>query len=257
MATTLSTGSTYGFTGTGNGVTWAGTLNVSTKVFSGTWDDGAGTGKFTGTVVTPAAGGGAGSAIGSGLYTAVLAQDNADFLALLQTVCATHTPLAGGAVTHSHCTQNSTSPAVNLAYKMWIGGLPHKTNELVVSGPTSVSPGVAKVTSINGTMAGVAVNDACRVDFLEPIIPLVAVQIKSVSYLPSGTTNNFDFRGTANDTISITGTGVVFEYTMTTATSKKIEVHPNLELFNSPAGTEAVMGDIDGSGMWTNYFFCQ
>jgi len=63
MATTLSTGSTYGFTGTGNGVTWAGTLNVSTKVFSGTWDDGVGTGKFTGTVTTPASGGGGTNAL--------------------------------------------------------------------------------------------------------------------------------------------------------------------------------------------------
>jgi hypothetical protein len=59
MATTLSTGatSTYGFTGSAGGVPWTGTLNVSTKVFSGTWNDGAGnTGTFTGTTsTTPAA----------------------------------------------------------------------------------------------------------------------------------------------------------------------------------------------------------
>ncbi|NOU01494.1 MAG: hypothetical protein HOO95_07980 [Gallionella sp.] len=53
MGTTLSTGSTYGFTGFGNGYAWTGTLNVSTKKFSGTWDDGAGTGTFTGTATTP------------------------------------------------------------------------------------------------------------------------------------------------------------------------------------------------------------
>lgn len=53
MATTLSTASTYGFTGTAGGVPWTGTLNVSTKVFSGTWNDGAGnTGTFTGNVST-------------------------------------------------------------------------------------------------------------------------------------------------------------------------------------------------------------
>jgi|CXWL01.1.fsa_nt_gi hypothetical protein len=57
MATTLSTGSTYGFTGTGSGFPWVGTLNVSTKVFSGTWN-GAGGGTFTGTASTPAGGGG-------------------------------------------------------------------------------------------------------------------------------------------------------------------------------------------------------
>jgi hypothetical protein len=55
MSTTLSTGSTYGFTGLGNGIAWTGTLNVSTKKFSGTWDDGAGTGTFTGTATTPSA----------------------------------------------------------------------------------------------------------------------------------------------------------------------------------------------------------
>lgn len=42
MATTLSTGSTYTFTGTAGGVPWTGTLNISTRVFKGTWNDGAG-----------------------------------------------------------------------------------------------------------------------------------------------------------------------------------------------------------------------
>lgn len=49
IATTLSTGSTYGFTGDAGGFPWTGTLNISTKVFSGTWNDGAGGGgTFTG-----------------------------------------------------------------------------------------------------------------------------------------------------------------------------------------------------------------
>lgn len=59
MATTLSTGSTYGYTGTAGtagtagSVAWTGSLNISTKVFSGTWDDGAGsTGTFTGTTAS-------------------------------------------------------------------------------------------------------------------------------------------------------------------------------------------------------------
>jgi len=59
MATTLSTGSTYGFTGTAGGTPWVGTLNISTKVFSGTWNNGAGSsGTWTGTTST---GGGTGS----------------------------------------------------------------------------------------------------------------------------------------------------------------------------------------------------
>jgi len=63
MATTLGTGSTFAFTGTGGGTPWVGTLNLNTRQFSGTWDDGAGSsGTFTGTVgtstpVTPGASG--------------------------------------------------------------------------------------------------------------------------------------------------------------------------------------------------------
>ncbi|NOT82295.1 MAG: hypothetical protein HOP01_06210, partial [Gallionella sp.] len=58
MATTLSSGSTYAFTGKAGGVVdWVGTLNVSTKAFSGTWNDGAGSsGTFTGTASTPTGG---------------------------------------------------------------------------------------------------------------------------------------------------------------------------------------------------------
>jgi len=60
MATTMGTGSTYAFSGTGGGTPWMGVLNVNTKQFSGTWDDGAGSkGTFTGTetaTAKPAAG---------------------------------------------------------------------------------------------------------------------------------------------------------------------------------------------------------
>jgi hypothetical protein len=59
MATTMGKGSTYSFSGTGGGTPWTGTLNVLTKQFSGTWDDGAGSkGTFTGTgtVATTSAG---------------------------------------------------------------------------------------------------------------------------------------------------------------------------------------------------------
>lgn len=57
MATALSTGSTYGFTGTGNTYPWAGTLNVSTKTFSGTWGTAPTNGMFTGTTSTSTGGG--------------------------------------------------------------------------------------------------------------------------------------------------------------------------------------------------------
>lgn len=47
MGTTLSTGSTYVFSGNADGVPWTGTLNVSTRKFSGTWGSGADKGTFT------------------------------------------------------------------------------------------------------------------------------------------------------------------------------------------------------------------
>lgn len=50
MSTTMSTGNTYGFTGLGNGIPWRGTLNVSTKAFSGTWGDASFGGTWTGKV---------------------------------------------------------------------------------------------------------------------------------------------------------------------------------------------------------------
>ncbi len=58
MATTLSTGSTYAFTGDAAGTPWVGTLNVSTKAFNGTWGDTTFGGTFTGTTSTPTGGGG-------------------------------------------------------------------------------------------------------------------------------------------------------------------------------------------------------
>jgi Fibronectin type III domain len=49
IVTTPSTPSNFAFSGTGNGIPWSGTLNVSTRVFSGTWSDGpSNNGTFTG-----------------------------------------------------------------------------------------------------------------------------------------------------------------------------------------------------------------
>ena len=56
MATAMGTGSTYAFTGTGGGTPWVGTLNLLTRQFSGTWNDGAGAkGTFTGKAAAAAA----------------------------------------------------------------------------------------------------------------------------------------------------------------------------------------------------------
>jgi hypothetical protein len=45
MATTMGTGSSYSFSGSGGGTPWTGTLNMSTRDFSGTWGGGTFTGK--------------------------------------------------------------------------------------------------------------------------------------------------------------------------------------------------------------------
>ena len=71
MATTVGTGSTYAFTGTSGGVPWTGTLNLLTKQFSGTWNDGAGaSGTFTGSAATAPAPAAAGAPTASGLTPA-------------------------------------------------------------------------------------------------------------------------------------------------------------------------------------------
>jgi hypothetical protein len=82
----------------------------------------------------------------------------------------------------------------------------------------------------------------------------VPVETKGVRYYATGV--NFSFRGTADDSITVTNTGVVSEYTMTNGQSGKIEVHPNLALFSATqSGTEAVVGTVV-NGMWSNYFIC-
>lgn len=252
-----ASGNGFNFTGTAGGTPWTGTVDPSTGIFSGTWD-GITTNTYTGTKAAAASGSGgagSGSAVGTGLYTAVSAQYSSDFLSLLNTACTTKTVVSGG-TDYSHCTQQAMAPiATNLVYRMWMGGLPHQTGGSIVGGPSSYTPGTAKVSSNQG-MAGVAVNDSCTVDIAEPFIPLVRVETSGVRYYALGI--NFNFNGTANDSISVTSGGVVSQYTMTNGQGGKIEVHPNLALFGGgQSGTEAVVGSVDNSGIWTNFFICK
>jgi hypothetical protein len=199
-------------------------------------------------------GGTAGSAIGNGLYSAVLPADNIAFLALLKTACAnnTVTPDVG---MYTGCTQQANATyASNLTANMYMGGLPHQTGGNIVTGPSSYGTSTAKVSGGQGTMAGVAPNDSCTASIAEPYIPIVPVEVKGARYYPTGV--NFNFRGTADDTITVTGTGVVVEYTMTNGQGSKIEVHPNLTLFDPKiSGTEAIVGTVVNGG-WTNFFQC-
>ena len=210
----------------------------------------------TSPAVVAVTGGGAttaGSAIGSGLYSAVRAADNVDFQKLLNTACTVKTPIFGATI-YSNCTQPAAAAyAVNLTANMYLGGLPFQTGGSVVSGPSSYAPRTAKVSFVQG-MSGVALNDSCTVGIAEPYIPIVPVETKGVRYYAAGV--NFSFRGTVDDSITVLSSGVVSEYTMTTGQGGKIEVHPNLALFGATqSGTEAVVGTVV-NGDWTNYFMC-
>jgi hypothetical protein len=56
----------------------------------------------------------------------------------------------------------------------------------------------------------------------------------------------------------VTSGGVVSQYTMTNGQGGKIEVHPNLALSGGgQSGTEAVVGSVDNSGVWANFFICK
>jgi hypothetical protein len=202
--------------------------------------------------VTSSGGGTAGSAIGSGLYTAVLPADNIAFLALLKTACTTKTDIYGGTI-YSKCNHPAMAPFTsNLTWNMYLGGLPNK-GAGITSGPSSYTPGISKVTSNQG-MTGVAVNDSCTVGIGEPMIPIMLVQTKGANYYAAGV--SFTFRGTDDDSIMVISSGVVSEYTMTNGQGGKIEVHPNLALFDpKSSGAEAVVGTVV-NGSWTNYYMC-
>lgn len=203
--------------------------------------------------VTSSGGGTAGSAIGSGLYTAVRPADNIAFLALLKTACTTKTDIYGGTI-YSKCNHPDMAPFTsNLTWNMYLGGLPWQTGGTIITGPSSIAPRAAKVASNQG-MSGVAVNDSCTVGIAEPMIPIMLVQTKGANYYAAGV--SFTFRGTDDDSISVMASGVVSEYTMTNGQGGKIEVHPNLALFDpKSSGTEAVVGTVVNGG-WTNYYMC-
>lgn len=203
--------------------------------------------------VTSSGGSSAGSAIGTGLYSAVRPADNLAFLALLKTACSTKDVLSG-ATMYSKCTQPAMAAFTsNLTWNMYLGGLPNK-GAGITSGPSSTAPGTAKV-AYNQGMTGVAVNDSCSVGIAEPMIPIISIQTKGVNYYPNGV--SFSFRGSADDSITVMDSGVVSEYTMTNGQGGKIEVHPNLALFDpKTSGTEALVGTVVNGG-WTNYFQCQ
>lgn len=182
------------------------------------------------------------------LYSAVTAKQRADFLALLTTACPAVLNFANGAKTYSKCLQNSSSTDVNITAAMFFGGLPHQPNIAPVSGPTEDT---AKVTLVN-TFTDVSINDRCTIFIAEPFIPYIETFVRGAAYAPVNA-QTFTFRGGTNDTISITSDGRVSEYTMTSTNNFKIEVHPNLALFDAAtSGTEGILSMIGGG-----YYLCR
>jgi fibronectin type 3 domain-containing protein len=201
---------------------------------------------------TTSAASSSGSAVGTGLYTAVTAQDNASFLALLNTACPTKTVIQGG-IWYQNCTQPTNAAfAVNLSWQMYVGGLPHQTGGAIVAGPTSA--GGATVNLVLGTMSGAVQGNSCTIGVAEPVIPIVLVQSNGLNFYASGANFLFGFKGTADDSITVTDTGVVSEYTMTNASGNKIEIHPNLALFGTGSGAEAALSSDTQS---SNYLLCK
>lgn len=188
---------------------------------------------------------------GGDLYSAVTAKAKADFLAQLPIACAAVQTLPDGAKNYSKCLENNTTPAINISALMWFGGLPFQTGSSSVSGPTD---GTAKVTYGSG-FNDVAIGDSCAIGIVEPFIPALVTELKGVTY--AGVVGKpFNFNGTVNDAISLNSNGRVVEYTMTNANGYKLEMHPNLTLFDpNTSGSEGILGSISGTS-FTAYFGC-
>ncbi len=198
---------------------------------------------FTAVTIPPVSGG--------DLYSAVTSKAKADFLAQLPVACAAVQTFPDGAKNYSKCLENNTTPATNISALMWFGGLPFQTGSSSVSGPTD---GTAKVTYGSG-FNDVAIGDSCAIGIVEPFIPALVTELKGTTY--AGVVGKpFNFNGTDNDAISVNSNGRVVEYTMTNANSYKLEMHPNLALFDpKTSGTEGILGTIAGSS-FTAYFGC-
>jgi hypothetical protein len=179
MATTLSTGSTYGFSGTAGSVPWTGTLNISTKIFSGTWNDGAGgTGTFTGkvaspspvvpTVATPAFTGFSPASGAAGAAVAITGTDLTAVTQVLFTGPSPSTAFVAGVISAKTATSITTAVPSTLAagsYTVSVvypGGEAAATGAFTVSsgGTSSPAPATPVGTQTGGSRQGVAVSMA-------------------------------------------------------------------------------------------------
>jgi hypothetical protein len=147
MATSMGTGSTYAFSGTGAGAAWSGTLNLNTRVFSGTWDGGTFTGKAAAAATPAASTSGGGTLIVSGV-TPSTGNGNFPLTHVLETA-------AGGTSTAMRIEFTDATPAtrtLRLYYQPGTGALeniqyesPQKNFNCFVGDPMMGCP-TAKIT---------------------------------------------------------------------------------------------------------------
>lgn len=177
MATTLSTGSTYGFSGMAGSVPWTGTLNISTKIFSGTWNDGAGgTGTFTGkvaspspvvpTVATPAFNGFSPASGAAGVAVAITGTDLTAVTQVLFTGPSSSTAFVAGVISAKTATSITTAVPSTLAAGSYTVSVVYPGGEAAATGAFTVSSGGTSTpapatpvgTQTGGSRQGVAVS---------------------------------------------------------------------------------------------------
>ena len=204
----------------------------------------------------------------TGLYSAVTEQANSDFRSLLETACGFQGFRFDGSRSYLECKQDSSSPETDLLAKMLTGGLPHQIGSDIVSGPTSLSPGTATVTSNQG-MPGVNVGDSCSVVIDASAVPVrVSVTVRGGPYFPQTDAAAFSFRGGGKGTdysetniyssysnsVQISSGGVVSEYDMTNSLGNRLEIRPNPQLLVSGSpGAEAKVVSADRQ----SYYVCK
>ena len=102
-------------------------------------------------------------------------------------------------------------------------------------------------------LTDVAVGNSCKVAIAEPFIPIVLVEVRGADWATVAG-KRFSFNGSSDDTVSVDKDGLVFEYTMTNSDNYKLEMHPNVTLFDpKTSGSEGVVGSPGNA----SYFICQ
>jgi hypothetical protein len=195
---------------------------------------------------TGSGGGVAGGVIGSGAYSAVKADDNLKFLALVATKCTKDDALTDKDRTvYKNCNHsNLDGTDVNLIFNMWRGALPN-AGTVVASGPGFATS--ATVASVTG-LTGVATGNSCKVGIAEPYIPIIAIRTSGSENAQAGSL--FGLKGTASDAIYVSARGVVLQYTMTDGTGNQLSVQ-----FDTTTGlSTASLGNFGSGG---KNFSCQ